>query len=65
MGTKFAACGWNAALVDGTDIESALMVIGRSFPFPVELSQAEARSEIGTEQQAADRFEEWLPLLQQ
>ena len=65
MGTKFTACGWNAALVDGTYTESALMEIGRSFPFPVELSQAEARREIGAEQQLVDHFEECLPLLRQ
>ena len=65
MGTKFAVCGWNAALVDGTYTERALMEIGRSFPFRVELSQAEARREIGAEQQAVDHFEECLPLLRQ
>ena len=41
------------------------MGIGRSFPFPVNLAQAEARREIGTEQQATNHFEAWFPLIWQ
>ena len=41
LGTSFATYSWNAAPVDGTDIERAIVDIGRSFPFPTDITQAQ------------------------
>ena len=49
LGTSFATYSWNSAPVDGTDIERALVAIGRSFPFPIDLAQGQPTAAEGEE----------------
>ena len=62
LGTSFATYSWNAAPVDGTDIERAVVAIGRSFPFPIDIAQAQPSTEGGSEHEAADHADAWYPV---
>eukprot|EP00957_Ditylum_brightwellii_P188608 14358442-Ditylum_brightwellii.AAC.1 len=64
IGTSFATYSWNTAPSDGTDLERALITIGRSFPFPIEIPQNPGDGGGGEEQEALEHFVAWLPLLQ-
>ena len=61
----FAAYGWNAAPVDGTDIPRSVAAIGREFPFPIDVSMHHPTPNDGTadSQEALEHAEALLPFL--
>eukprot|EP00957_Ditylum_brightwellii_P208021 15355524-Ditylum_brightwellii.AAC.1 len=63
LATKFAAYAWNSALVDMTDIERAVVAIGRSFPFPIELAQEQQEPLGDPTHHVVDHHNVWFPLL--
>ena len=63
LGTSFPTYSWNTVPVDGTDIERALVAIGRSFPFLIELAQVQPTAAGGEENEAAEHFHSFFPLL--
>ena len=63
QGALFSIYAWNAGPIDGTDLSRSLVVIGREFPFPIDLSPAIPRDAAGEGQQALDHFEAASPLL--
>jgi len=63
QGVLFSIYGWNAAPIDGTDIPRSVVAMGREFPFPIDLSNAELRDGTAEGQSSLEHFEAASPLL--
>jgi len=64
QGTLFTVYAWNAGPIDGTDITRSYAMVGRSFPFPINLATIPAPIRPPTEgQDALDHASASFPLL--